>query len=125
MKGSVPCTTPAGGVGVTFTLEEKVGSKELANRSASGRLNLSDHFWSSSILLSVSDLVLTVFIDLEVKGSSFFAFLSGGATVRDLTVPWSSTAPITETDAGSTRVSLSLDGVESSFLASCYSFLSL
>ena len=114
---------------MTFTLEEKVGSKDLSNRSSSRRLNLSDHFWSSSaILLSVFDLVPTGLVDLEVEGLSFFHLFSGGATVGDLTAPSSSTAQIIETDAGYTIVSLSLDGVESfliPFLASRFSFLSL
>ena len=74
----------------------------------------------------MSVFVHTGLEDFEVEGFSFFDFFSGGATGEgDLTVPWSSTAPITETDAGSTRVSLSLDEVESSFIASHFSFLNL
>ena len=90
IKDSVTCITPTGGewVEVIFTLEEKVGSKDLANRSASKWLNLSDHFWSNSaIFLSVLDLLLAG-LALEVDGFSFLDFFSGGATVvSDLTVP--------------------------------------
>ena len=76
-------------MGVSFMFEEKVGSKDLANRSASRRLNLSDHFWlSSAIFWSVSDLFPTGLVAFEVEGLSFFDFFSGGATVvGDLTVP--------------------------------------
>ena len=50
----------------------------------------------------------------------------GGATVGgDFTVPCLSTAPNTATTDGSTSDSVSLDGVDSSFLASRLSFLIL
>ena len=72
---------------MTFTFEEKVGSQDLANRSASKRMNLSDHFWSSSaILLSVLDLLSTG-LALEVDGFSLDFFSGEAIIVGDLTVP--------------------------------------
>ena len=51
---------------------------------ASKWLNLSDHFWSSfSILLSVADLLSTVFLDLDVEGWSFLDFFSGETVVGE------------------------------------------
>ena len=72
-------TAPAGAecVDVTLTVEENVGCKVHAMRRASRRLNLSDHFWSSStIFVSVADLLsdLTVLV-LEVVGLSILGFL--------------------------------------------------
>ena len=96
-------------------------------RRASKQLNLSDHFWSSSsIFLSVADLLLVGFLDLEVEGLSFFVFFSETAAGGDEIDPVSLTAPITEMVDGSTKV-LSLIGVEelSNFLASCFSFFGL
>ena len=81
-------TAPAGGecVGITLTVEEKVGSKVLAMRRASRRLNLSDHFWSrTGIFVSVADL-FSDFMDLsepdfasEVEGLSFLGFFPKGS----------------------------------------------
>ena len=70
----MPWTAPAGDewVGVTFTVVEKVGFKVLAMRTASRRLNLSDHFWSSSaIFISVVDLLSAGFTDLSVLNFPF------------------------------------------------------
>ena len=89
---------------------------------ASNLLNLSDHFSSScTILESTVELLAVDLTVLDVDAFSFFAFFSGGAT--DFTVPCLSTAPNTATTDGSTRDSVSLDGVDSSFLASRLSFL--
>ena len=125
-------TAQAGGecVGVTLTVDENVGSNVLAMRRASRQLNLSDHFWLSSVILvSVADLLsnLTV-LALEVVGSSFLGFLlDSSLTLGDCKSPCSFTAPMTGTVARSTKEALSLLGVEeaSSFLASRISFLNL
>ena len=91
--------------------------------SASSRLNRSDHSWSSSsILWSVDtvagrleeavdeDLVdLSDLTDLDDDFlSSTFFFFSAGCALKsgDLTVPWPSTSPTTDTCARSTRVGL-------------------
>ena len=54
MNGSDIFSTVGGGewVGVTFTFEEKVGSKFLAIFKASKRLKRSDHLLSSSAILT-------------------------------------------------------------------------
>ena len=85
---------------------------------ASNLLNLSDHFSSSSAILeSTVELLAVDLTALDVEAFSFFAFFSGGATVGgDFTVPCLSTAPITATTDGSTSDSVSLEGVDSSFL---------
>ena len=125
-KGSVSLLMVEGGewVGVTLTADEKVSGKDLDMRSASKRLNLSDHFLSnSSIFLSVD--LSTVFLDLVTDFFPFLTFFlctdSGGEDTETLSL----TAPITDTVDGSTKVP-SLEGDDSSaFLAPRFSFLSL
>ena len=61
-----------------------------------------------------------------MEALSFLTFFSGGVTEgEDLTAPCLSTAPNTVTADGSTSDSVSLDGVDSSFLASRMSFFIL
>ena len=82
-----------------------------------------ENLWSSSsIFLSVANLLSVVFLDLEVQGLSFFAFFSGTAAGGDEIDSLSPTAPITETVDGSTKVP-SLIGVEE--LSNFFSFFSL
>ena len=120
MKGSVEWAAEAGGewVGVTLTLAE-VGSIVLANKRTSNLLNLSDHFWSSSAICeSTFELLAIGLTALEVDRSR--------ATVGgNFTVPCWSTAPKIATSDKSTSDSLSLEGVDSSFFASRFSFLIL
>ena len=135
MNGSDTCSTEDGGewVGVTLTFAENCGSKFLVKIKASSRLKHSAHFESKSAILSsaedgggfetvaVGDLsFLPTFLE------SFLTFLSGGgASTVGLEVLGFSTGPITDTLDGSTKSSLSLVGVASSFLASLFSFLIL
>ena len=110
-------------VGVTLTADE-VGGKDLDTRSASKRLNLSDHFLSNSSIFFSEDFS-TVFLDLVADGLSFLTFFSGTDSGGEDTETLSLTAPITATVDGSTKVP-SLEGHESSaFLASRFSFFSL
>ena len=75
-------------VGVTLITNEKIGGKDLDMRSASKRLNLSDHFLSnSSIFLSV------VFLDLVADGLSL-TFFSGTDSGGEDTETLSLTVPI-------------------------------
>ena len=128
----------------------KVGSLSsvLASNKASKLLKRSDHFWSSSAIfesvvslagllsltdfagLSECDLALDV---VALSLSIFFILLASSPEPGDCDIPWPSTTPIIDTEAGSTReglgeCTLSLLGVESSdssLLASHFSFLSL
>ena len=145
MKGSEDFTTPAGGELMGATTIWKVGSlsRVLASNKTSRRLQCSDHFWSSSANLvsveALADLIrseavlskLDLALDVEAFSfSTFLAFFSSGQLKPgDCSVPWSSTAPITNTDARFTRerLSVSLLGVEdkSIFFASRFSFLIL
>ena len=114
--------------------------------NVSRRLNRSNHFWSSSAILWSVDTVagrleeavdealvdLSDLTDLDDDFLSSTFFFSAGYALKlgNLTVPWPSTTPTTDTCAGSTRVGLrvtesaSLLGVEVD-LASLFSFLSL
>ena len=134
MNGSETFLTSRGGewVGVTFTLDEKVGSKLLAIIKASKRLKRSDHLLSSSVILAsvlgLCDLEAFAEGDLSFLLSllSFLGFLSGeGTEAGDLTEPWSSTAPIIDTLEGSTSSSESWEGVVSLIFASRFSFFNL
>ena len=62
---------------MTLTSDEKAGCKVLDNRSASSRLNRSDHFWSSSAIFVSVELLSEDFMVLE-GNLSFFTFFSGG-----------------------------------------------
>ena len=117
-------------MGATFTSEEKVGSKLLANIKASRRLKRSDHLLSSSANFS-SVLCLETFVEGDFSFLlillSFLGFLSGGGTTAgDFTAPCSSMTPTTDPLDGSTKsCSESWEGVGSVSLASRFSFLSL
>ena len=116
-------------MGVTFTFEEKVGSKLLAIIKASRRLKRSDHLLSISANFS-SVLCFDIFVEGDFSFLlfllSFLGFLSGGGTgAGDFTDPCPSTTPITDMLDGSTSWSESWEGVESESFASRFSFLSL
>ena len=110
---------------MTLTSEEKTGCRVLANKSASSRLNQSDHFWSSSAILVSAELLCRF---LGFRWQLFFEFLdffSGGADEDDgdLTVSCWPTTPITDTVDGSTSSDDSLVGVaDSALLASLFPF---
>ena len=74
-------------MGATFTSEEKVGSKLLANIKASRRLKRSDHLLSSSANFS-SALCLETFVEGDFSFLlillSFLGFLSGGELQQEI-----------------------------------------
>ena len=61
--------------GVTLTSDEKAGYKVLENRSASSRLNRSDHFWSSSVIFVSVELLSEDFLVLEGNLTFLLSFL--------------------------------------------------
>ena len=89
---------------MTLTSDEKAGCKVLDNRSASSRLNRSDHFWSSSAIFVSLELLSEDFLVLE-GNLSFFTFFSGGTDEEDgdLTDSFWPMTPITGTLDGSTN----------------------
>ena len=96
---------------------------DFAIRSASSLLKWSFHFLSSSSYFE-SSTDLSDFLDFEEEGLSFLTFFSGTTGGGDEAIAVPDTGPMTATEDGSTRV-LSLEGVDSNFLASLFSFLSL
>ena len=112
--------------GGTLTEAEKVGwsvgCRDLVISSASSLLKRSVHFLSSSSYFE-SSTDLSDFLDFEEEGLSL-TFFSGTTGGGDEAVAVPDTGPMMATEDGSTRV-LSLEGVDSNFLASLFSFLSL